>query len=330
MKSIGSGFLRLLGALLQNLVNIINILLIFMTTVPDRLQRCLKNAVQELLDLHVAKTAAAVVILELIQICIVRKKLFKMLRLNKGIQIRKDRIAFDLSGILDPEMIRIREHAHDLLLDVIRLLGQVDAVAERLAHLLLAVCSGKAHGCLILRKQNLGLHKDLTVVRMIEAADDFSRLLNHRLLILACRNRGRLERRDVRCLRNRIGEEADRNAAAEAAHAKLRFHRRVSLKSCNRHQIGIIEGQLRQLRDLRLNQNRRLLRINSRRQIIQRYIDDVLANLLRIVRIVRQRLCVRDHDVDFVVIAAVLQLHSAAQRSYIMSDVKTSRRTVTG
>ena len=105
MKGIRSSFLRLLGALLQNLVNIINILLIFMTAIPDRLQRCLKNAVQELLDLHVAKSAAAVVILELIQICIVRKKLFKMLRLNKSIQIRKDRIAFDLSGILNPEMI---------------------------------------------------------------------------------------------------------------------------------------------------------------------------------------------------------------------------------
>ena len=330
MKGIRSGLLRLLGALLQNLVNIINILLIFMTTVPDGLQRCLKNAVQELLDLHVAKSAAAVVILEFIQICIVRKELFKMLRLYKRIQIRKDCIAFDLSGILDPEMIRIREHAHDLLLDIIRLLGQVDAVAERLAHLLLAVCSGKAHGCLILRKQNLGLHKDLTVIRMMEAADDFSRLLNHRLLVLARRNRRRLERGDVGCLRNRIGEEANRNAAAEAAHAKLRFHRRVSLKSCHCHQIGIVEGQLRQLRNLRLNQNRRLLRVNSRRQIIQRYIDDVPANLLRIVRIVRQRLRVRDHDVDFVVIAAVLQLHSAAQRSYIMSDVKTPRRTVTG
>jgi hypothetical protein len=77
MKGIRSGLLRLLGALPQNLVNIINILLIFTAAIPDRLKRCLKNTVQELLDLHVAKSAAAVVILELIQICIIRKELLQ-------------------------------------------------------------------------------------------------------------------------------------------------------------------------------------------------------------------------------------------------------------
>ena len=53
-------------------------------------------------------------------------------------------------------MGRVGKHAEHFLLDVFRLLGKIDTVPKRLAHLRLAVDSGKTHARLILRSRIFG------------------------------------------------------------------------------------------------------------------------------------------------------------------------------
>ena len=57
--------------------------------------------------------------------------------------------------------------------------------------------------------------------------------------------------------------------------------------------------------------------------------EGILPDLFRIVCIVRQCLCICDHDKNLVVFSGILQLYSAFQRSNIMSYVKSSCRSVT-
>ena len=169
--------------------------------------------------------------------------------------------------------------------------------------------------------------------------DDLARLLDHRLLVLARGHGRRLEGRDVRRLADRIGEEAHRNALAlrrialdgllrETAHLDLGLHRRVALQPLHGDQIHVVERQLAQLRHLRLDEERRLLGIEAARKVIERHFDDVLPHLLRIVGIVRQRLCVGDHDEDPLEFARVLQLHATAQRAYVMAQMEPTGGSV--
>ena len=82
--------------------------------------------------------------LQLIQVRILRQILRKMPVRTECIQIGKYGIAFELSRIFDPDMIRVREHGHDLLLHIRLALREIDAVAERLAHFGLSVGTWKS------------------------------------------------------------------------------------------------------------------------------------------------------------------------------------------
>ena len=140
---------------------------------------------------------------------------------------------------------------------------------------------------------------------------DFLRLLDHGSLVLAYGNRGGMESGDIRRLADGIGEKAHRNAGLKVPHLNLGFHCRISLQPGYRDQIHVIKGKLTQLRNLRLNQQSGFLRVQAAGQIIQSYLDDVLAYLFRIVRIVGQCLSVRDHDENFVILAGILKLYPA-------------------
>ena len=95
---------------------------------------------------------------------------------------------------------------------------------------------------------------------------DFLTLFQHRQLVFANRNRGCTECSDVRSLADGIAEKS------KITHLDLCFNGRVSLYSGNRYQIHIVKGQLCQLRNHRLNENRCLFRIKAACQIIQRYL----------------------------------------------------------
>ena len=68
---------------------------------------------------------------------------------REDVEIGEHRVALDLAGVFDADMVGIGIHRHDLLLHLRRRVGDVDAVAEGLRHLRLAVRAGKAHRCLL-------------------------------------------------------------------------------------------------------------------------------------------------------------------------------------
>ena len=92
-------------------------------------------------------------------------------------QIDEDGVALHLAGVLHAQVVRVGVHGHDLLLDVLGLIGEVDAVAEALAHLGLAVGAGQAQAGAVLGQNDLRLHQSLTVDR-VELMNDLAALLD--------------------------------------------------------------------------------------------------------------------------------------------------------
>ena len=102
------------------------------------------------------------------------------------------------------------------------------------------------------------------------------------------------------------------------------------MKALHRHQIHVVERQFAQFGDLRLDEERRTRRVETRREVIERHLHDVLPHLFGIVRIVRERLCVGDHDEYALEFARVLQFDAAAQRSDVMPQMEPARGAVAG
>ena len=144
-------------------------------------------------------------------------------------------------------------------------IGQVDAVAEGLAHLGLAVDTGQAQAGLVVREQDLRLDQRVPVNR-IELADDFLCLLKHRepdphppdtAVALNAVMSARLT--------DRIGEETDRDAGFKVAHLDFGFHSGIALEPGYGNQVHIIERQLAEFRDLRLDEHGGFLPDRGRR-----------------------------------------------------------------
>ena len=94
----------------------------------------------------------------------------------------------------------------------------------------------------------------------------------------------------------------------EEAKVALRNIRRDALDK-----VHVVERQLGQLRHHGLDEDIRLFRVNADRQIVQRDLHNVLAHALWVLGVVGQRLCVRNHDVNFVIFSGILQLHALGQ-----------------
>ena len=141
---------------------------------------------------------------------------------------------------------------------------------------------------------------------------DFFALFDHRRLIFARRYGVRAECGDIRRLRNGIRQKAHGNARLEITQLNFRFHRRVALQSGKRDEIHIVKGKFRKLRHFGLNKNRGFLGIYSAREIIERHFDHVRPHFFGVFRIIRQRLRVGDHNINFVVFSRILQTHSFA------------------
>lgn len=118
--------------------------------------------------------------------------------------------------------------------------------------------------------------------------------------------------------------------ASKAAHLNFRLNGRIALYAGNRDEVHVIEGQLGQLGNHGLDEEGALLRVKAARQIVERDLHDVLTDLFRVLGVVGQRLCVRDHDIDLVELAGVLEADSFAQRADVMAYVQASGRTVAG
>ena len=265
--------------------------------------------------------------LQLVEVLVLGQELGKVLRAAECIQIDEDGVALHLAGVLHAQVVRVGVHGHDLLLDVLGLVGEVDAVAEALAHLGLAVGAGQAQAGAVLGQNDLRLHQSLTVDG-VELMDDLAALLDHGALVLTCGDGSGLEGGDVRSLADGVSEEAHRDAGLEILLLDLGLDGGVALQAGDGDEVHIIEAQLGQLRHHGLDEDVCLGGVDAHGQIVQSDLQDVLAHLLRIVGVVGEGLCVSDHDIDLVELARVLQPETLLQRAYIVADVEPARRAV--
>ena len=226
-------------------------------------------------------------------------------------------------------MGRIRIHTAYFLFHFICRIWQINTVTQRLAHLGLAVSTRQTQAGCIVRQQNFGFHQCFTV-NIVEAAYDLTGLFNHRFLIFTGRNCRSLKSSNVSSLADRISKETDRNTCFEITHLYFSLHRRITLQAGYCNQVHKIEAQFIEFRNLRLDENSGLCRIQSGSQIVKSNFDHVLTHLFRVFNIVRQCLSVCLKYKNTIIKARVLKLHTTAQRTYIMSDMQFSGGTITG
>ena len=267
-------------------------------------------------------------ILHLVKVLVFQAVLLKVLVFRESVEISEDRVPFHLTGIFHPQVVLIGVHRLHFLPDFLFGIREVDAVAERLAHLRLAVGAGKAHAGGVAGKKYFRKHERLAVDG-VELLDDVPGLLKHGLLVLAGRDCRGLEGRDVGGLAHGVSQEAYGDAVLEAAHLYFRFQGRVALQPSLTEKVHIVEAQFAERRDLGLDEDVGDLGIYSAGKVIQRHVEDVLPHLLGMFGVVGQRLGVRDHNVYLVIKAGILQFHTAADAAHVMADVQFARRPVT-
>ena len=103
----------------KHLVNLFDAAFVIFAALADRVQRFVQYGDQELLDLHVAQAAPAVVRLQLVERGVIGQVLLKMFRAAEGVQVGEDGVALDLARVFYPQVVGIGVHAHHLLLHFI-------------------------------------------------------------------------------------------------------------------------------------------------------------------------------------------------------------------
>ena len=116
----------------------------------------------------------------------------------------------------------------------------------------------------------------------------------------------------------------------KAPQLDLRLHGGVALQPGQRHQVHVVERQLRQLAHHGLNEHMGLGRVDAAGHIVQRHLQNVLPHLAGVVEVVGQRLCVGDHEKQLVELAAVLQNDAVTQRTHIVTHMEAARGAVAG
>ena len=326
-EGLGGGFLSGIAASAQDLHYRGRVFRQLLTAGPDRLQRLLQDVIQEFLYFHIAQTAPLIVSLQLVQIGVVRQVAGEVFIGAESIQIEEHGVVLGIAGVGHLKMVGVGKHTHDLGADIIRCVGQIDAVAKRLAHLGLAVRTGKAEACLVVRQQSGGFHQYFAV-QLVEAANDLAGLLQHGQLILANGDGVRHKGGDVRRLADGVGQKPHGDAVVKASQLDLRLHGGIAFQPGQCYQIHVVECQLRQLADMRLNQNGGFFRINAAGHIVQRHLQNVVPYLLGMIKIIGQRLRVGDHEKQLLESSAVLQRDAVAQGAYIVPHMKPTGRPV--
>ena len=242
---------------------------------------------------------------------IVGQVTFEVFGAAESVQISKYGIPLNLARVLYAQMIGVGVHALHFLLNLVGCIGKVDTVAQRLTHLGFSVCTRQTQTGCIVRQKDFRFYQCVAVDK-VEAAYDFTGLFNHRFLIFANGNGGGAKRRDVRSLADRVGEEPHRNTCFKVAHLDFRLYRRVTLQARYGDKVHIIECQFAQFRNLRLDKDGTLRRIQSASQIVESYFDNVLTYLFRVFHVICQCLCIGYEHERLVIQSGVLQLHSAS------------------
>ena len=228
-----------------------------------------------------------------------------------------------MTRVADVQMSGVGIHRAHLLPHLVGRVAEVDAVAKRLRHLLLAISAGQAACGKVLGQHDFRLNEN-GGVGLVEAANEFARHLDHRLLVLAHRHGRRLEKCDVGSLRNGIAEEAQRDVGLEVAHLDFSLHRRIALYAADGDEIHQIGGELGELGDMTLDEERALLGVETCCHPVESDVSDALTQFLGVICIVGEGLHIGHKHKHFVIAAGVLQFYAAAQRADVVAQVELS------
>ena len=157
---------------------------------------------------------------------------------------------------------------------------------------------------------------------------DLAALLQHRHLIFTGGDCRRAECRDISGLADGIGKETNGDAGFKILLLDLRLDGGVALQAGHRDQIHVVEAQLGEFRHHGLDKDVRLGRVDAHSQIIQCHLQDVLAHFLRVIGVIGQGLCVRDHNIDLVELAGILQTDTLFQGADIVAHMQAAGRAV--
>ena len=318
---------RSLRTLAQDVVDFGDILLVLGATLADRLEHLVEHVVEELLRCAVADTATHVVVLQLLECLVLGPELGEVVGRAERLKVCEHGVAFEVARLVHAHARCTVRHLLHLLPHLSSRVREVDAVAERLRHLLLAVGAGQATCRSVLGQHDLRLHEHLAVC-LVEAAHELACHLNHRFLVFACRHGCSLEQSDVGSLAHRVAEEAERNVSLEVAHLYFGLHGRVALHARHGDEVHQICSKLGELRYLTLYEERTLLGVETSREVVESHLDDVLANFFGVVCIVGESLHVSHEDEHTVEIASVLQFDAAAERANVVTQVELTCWTV--
>ncbi len=94
----------------QNIIYALNILLIFSTSLAHRFEAIVEHIKQEFLAGAIAQTSAGIMILQRLEIGVIRQETCKIIIGAERIQIGEDGVALQVTGLLNREMLRVGVH----------------------------------------------------------------------------------------------------------------------------------------------------------------------------------------------------------------------------
>ena len=310
-------------SLLQNVVDFGNVFLKLTTTLTHGLKELVEHFVEEFLALHVAESAAPIVVFQLVEVLVFGPEVAEVVVGGESVEVGEYGVALDVARVVEIDVLGVGVHRAHLLPHFVGGVAEIDAVAERFRHFLLAVGAREATRREVFGQHDFRLHEHLAV-GVVEAAHEFARHLDHWLLVFAHRHGGGLEERDVGGLRHGVAEEAERDVGLEVAHLDFGLHRGIALHAAHGDEVHQIGGELGQLGNVALDEERAFFGVEAGREPVECDIDDALAQLFGVVGVIGEGLHVGHEHKHFVVVASVLQFHAAAQRADVVAQMEFS------
>ena len=242
----------------------------------------------------------------------------------EGVVVDEDRVALDGAGDVGADAVRVGVHPRDLLAHGRGVVGEQDRVADRLAHLRLAVGADEGRD---LGLDELGDGEDVAV-QAVEAAGDLARHLDVAVVVLADRDDVALDAEDVGGLEHGVAEQAVGHLVLAGAAGHV-LEAGDALEPGDGDEVLEERVELGDLGDRRLQVERRVLRVDAGRELVEDHrpgvgadLVDVGAGVLR-----RQHMQVGDDEERLVL---VLQAHPVLDAADVVPEVQLAGGPVPG
>jgi hypothetical protein len=237
------------------------------------------------------------------------------------VEVGKHDVPFDATRITRPQVPRIGEHGANFRADLIWRGGEAYGIPQRLAGLT-AVHTRKTRR---VRQERSAFGQQGPPSQVSEAPYDFVGLLDHWELVTSHRDERGTDSSDVGCLTDGVYEEPGGDTSPKAAERNLLTNRGVPLEACDRHQVEVEYGELRELRDAGLHGNGARGGIDADGEIVEREFHDLLANVDRTAGVIGECLEIGNEDG---LIVLVLECQAGLERTGEVPEVQRAGRTI--